>query len=55
MKYKYNQEYNKKHYSTFKVDLKKVEIEELNKILKRLNLTKAQFLRNAIIKLKQGE
>lgn len=49
----YIQEYNKKHYRTFKVDLKIEELEELNKLLKKKGLTKAQFLRNSIEKLKK--
>ena len=50
---KYIQEYNKEHYKTFKVDLKKEELEELNKLLKKKNITKAKFLRDAIDKLKK--
>ena len=50
---KYIQEYNKKHYKTFKVDLKKEEFDELNELLKEKNLTKAKFLRYAIDKLKK--
>lgn len=49
----YIKEYNKAHYKTFKVDLKITEFEELEKILKKAKLTKAQFLRNAIKDLKQ--
>lgn len=49
----YIQKYNKEHYKTFKVDLKKHELEELNELLKKNSLTKAQFLRNAIEKLKK--
>lgn len=52
---KYVQQYNKEHYKTFKVDLKKEELEELNKLLLKCNLTKAQFLRNAIDVLKCKE
>lgn len=48
----YIQKYNKDHYSTFKVDIKKEEMEELNILLEQLNLSKAQFLRNAINDLK---
>lgn len=51
----YTQQYNKEHYKTFKVDLKKEELEELNKLLLKRNLTKAQFLRNAIDTLKCKE
>ena len=49
----YIKEYNKEHYKTFKVDLKKEELEELNKLLKKKNITKAKFLRDAIDKLKK--
>ena len=52
---KYKREYNKQHYSTFKVDLLKKEKEDLDQLLKELNLTKAQFLRNAIEELKKNE
>lgn len=48
---KYIQQYNKEHYKTFKVDLKKEEFEQLEKKLKDNKLTKAQFLRDAIKKL----
>lgn len=48
---KYIQQYNKEHYRTFKVDLKKDEWEQLDKILKEKGITKAQFLREAIKKL----
>ncbi len=49
---KYQQEFNKKHYKTFKVDLKKEEMLELENLLKKFNLTKAEFLRNSIKELK---
>jgi len=51
---KYIQEYNKSHYKTFKVDLRNEEMEELETILTSLQLTKAQFLRNAIKELKHS-
>lgn len=47
---KYKREYNKEHYSTFKVNLKKTEKEDLEKLLKKQRMTKASFLRNAIKK-----
>lgn len=50
---KYIQQYQKKNYSVFKVDLKKEEKLELDTLLKKENLTKAQFLRNAIQELKE--
>ncbi len=48
----YIQQYKKEHYSIFKVNLKKDDMECLNKLLKEKGLTKAQFLRNAIDDLK---
>lgn len=48
----YNQEYNKKHYKAFKVDLKIDELEELETLLRKLQISKATFLRNAIKELK---
>lgn len=46
-------EYNREHYKAFKVDLKVEELEELEKLLKEKKITKAQFLREAIQKLKK--
>lgn len=51
---RYIQNYNKEHYKTFKVDLKKDEIEELENLLKKEKLSKAQFLRNAISQFKKS-
>lgn len=51
---KYIQEYNKEHYRAFKVDLKKEELAELEELLKKINKTKAQFLRESIQKLKNA-
>lgn len=45
---KYIQEYNKEHYKTFKVDLKKEEFDALEKYLKSKGMTKAQFLREVM-------
>lgn len=47
-------DYNKEHYKPFKVDLKVEELEELEKLLKAKGITKAQFLRKAIQKLKKN-
>ena len=47
----YIQQYQKEHYSIFKVKLKKEEKEELNELLNKVGLNQAQFLRNAIQKL----
>ena len=46
---KYRQEYNKEHYKTFKVDLRTDEMEQLEEILEKTKLTKAQFLRYCIM------
>ena len=48
----YIQEYNRKHYKAFKVDLRIDELQELNQILKKEGLSKAEFLRRAILDLK---
>lgn len=58
MENKFNQneyinDYKKKHYKQFRVDLKTEDMEELNVLLKGLGLTKSQFLKNAIQDLKQ--
>lgn len=45
--------YNKENYSRFLVDLPKKDKEELDKILKEDNMTKADFLRRAIKKYKK--
>lgn len=54
MNKEYRIKYNKEHYKAFKVDLKIDELEQLEVILKILNKTKAQFLREAILNLKCG-
>lgn len=50
----YIQEYNRKHYKAFKVDLRIDELQELNDLLKKEGLTKAAFLRKAIQELKNS-
>ncbi len=52
---KYIQQYNKQHYKAFKVDLKKEEFDELEELLNKKGITKAQFLRNAIANLRKKE
>lgn len=52
-KAKYDIEYKKKNKKQFKVELNLDEMDELNELLKKYNLTKIQFVRNAIIDLKQ--
>lgn len=51
---KYVRQYIKEHKSRFNVDLNKEEMIELEKLLKKNNLSKAQFLRNAINELKKN-
>ena len=48
----YIKNYNKEHYKRFRVYLTPEEMDELEKQLKRLGLTKPQFLKNAIKELK---
>ena len=48
----YVNEYKKKHYSPLKINLKKEEKEELDKLLAEEGLTQTQFIRNAIADLK---
>ncbi len=48
----YINEYKKKHYSPLKINLKKEEKKELDMLLAEEGLTQAQFVRNAIAKLK---
>lgn len=45
---KYKQQYSKEHYRKFNVDLKKEEFDLLTKLLKEKNITKVQFVRDAI-------
>jgi len=54
-KAKYDLEYKKKNLKQFKVDLKNEEMAELDELLKKHNLTKAQFLRAAITDLKKRD
>ena len=50
---KYIQEYRKSKKKQFNVDLNKDEAEELEQLLKEKELTKVQFIRNAIEELKK--
>ena len=52
-KKKYDINFRKNNYLQFKVDLKREEKLELDSLLKKKNITKAQFLRNAIEELKK--
>lgn len=47
-KMKYDMEYRKKHKVQFNVDLNREDNAVLAKILETLEITKAEFLRNAI-------
>lgn len=48
----YINNYQREHYSIFKVKLKKEEKKELDDLLNNANINQAQFLRNAINDLK---
>ena len=52
-KKKYLSIYKKSNYKQFKVDITITEMESLNELLNKHNLTKAQFLRNAIEELRK--
>lgn len=52
-KKEYDINYHKEKLSKFVVDLKKEEFIELNMLLKQLGLSKAEFLRKSIKKLKE--
>ena len=49
----YIKEYNKQHYASLKIQLKKEEKEELDHLLKKHNLSKPEFIRNAIKDLRE--
>lgn len=51
----YQNQYDKEHYFAFKVKLKKEEKKELDDLLDKLGMTKAEFLRNAIEELKKSQ
>ena len=51
---KYINDYKKKYKARFSTDINKDEMVELEKLLKKNNLSKAQFLRNAINDLKKN-
>lgn len=53
-KRKYDIEYIKTHKKQFKVNLNIDEFDNLEILLKKKNLTKVQFLRNAIEELKKN-
>lgn len=52
-KRKYDIEYIRTHKKQFRVDLNILEFNELDVLLKERNLSKTQFLRNAIKELKK--
>ena len=52
---KYIQGYNKEHYKSFRVDLKKEEWEKANELLKINNMTKADLVITALTLLEKGK
>ena len=52
---KYINDYKKKFKSRFSTDINKDEMIELEKLLEKNKLSKAQFLRNAINELKKNQ
>lgn len=52
-KAKYDAEYIKEHYSRFLVDLPKEEKEDFDNLLKEENMSKSQFLKDAIDRYKK--
>ena len=48
----YIKEYNKTHYKRFRVYLTPEEMDELEELLDKLGISKAQFLKDAIKELK---
>lgn len=52
-KKKYDIEYKKSHKCQFKVDLNPDEMGTLNELLKKLGMTKVQFVREALEELKK--
>lgn len=54
-KIEYNNNYNKQNYKQFKAYLKNDEYEELEKLLVLNNFNKSDFIRFAIIKLKEKQ
>ena len=49
----YIKEYNRSHYASLRVQLKKEEKEQLDKLLKKHNLPQPAFMRWAMEQLKQ--
>ncbi len=57
-KKEYNRNYMKerrKEMKQFRVDLKSTELDELDFLLKKSNITRSQFLKNAISNFKQRQ
>ena len=50
---KYINEFNKENYSQFNVRLKKEEKEELDKLLKKAKISKSDFVRKEVKKMKE--
>lgn len=51
---KYKNDYKKENYKQFSTVLKKDEMEELNELMKNLEMNRAEFLRYAIKKIKNS-
>lgn len=51
---KYKNDYKKENYKQFSTVLKKDEMEELNELMKQLDMNRAEFLRYAIKKIKNN-
>lgn len=49
----YIKQYKKEHYSPLKINLKKEEKKELDELLREINMTQTEFVRNAIENLKK--
>lgn len=53
-KYRYDSEYLKENYKTFAVCLPKSEYEDYCELLKKLNVSKINFIRNTFKELKKS-
>lgn len=51
----YIRDYNKKHKRIFSARLYKEEYEEIDELIKKRGMNKAQFIRYAATKLKEGK
>lgn len=53
-KQEYDTKYKKEHYSQFKVDLTKIEYQELCSLLEKKGIKKVDFVRKAFEELKKN-